>query len=65
MKLITKLQSLWFFGLIVFGIGVLLELNNKELNLSTLIVFMIYCVLYFIASSQNDQKSKQFKDRSS
>jgi hypothetical protein len=65
MKLITKLQSLWFFGLIVFGIGVLLELNNKELNLSTLIVFTIYCVLYFIASSQNDQKSKQFKDRSS
>jgi hypothetical protein len=59
MKLITKLKGLWFFSLVVFGIGVLLELSNDQLNVSTLIIFFIYCVLYFIASRKNDQKSNR------
>jgi hypothetical protein len=57
MKLITKLQSLWFFGFIVFGIGVLIELSNHQLNLFTLTVFGVYTVLYYIASKRNDQKT--------
>jgi hypothetical protein len=59
MKIITKLKGLWFFSLVVFGIGVLLELSSGQLNLSTLIIFFIYCVLYFIASRQSDQKSNR------
>jgi hypothetical protein len=57
MILITKLKGLWFFSLVVFGIGVLLELSNGQLNVSTLIIFFTYCILYFIASRQSDQKS--------
>lgn len=57
MKLITKLQSLWFFGFIVFGIGVLIELSNNQLNLFTLSVFGVYTVLYYLASKHNDQKT--------
>jgi hypothetical protein len=57
MKLITKLQSLWFFGFIVFGIGVLIELSNHQLNLFTLSVFGVYTVLYYLASKNNDRKT--------
>jgi hypothetical protein len=57
MKLITKLQSLWFFGFIVFGIGVLIELSNHQLNLFTLSVFGLYTVLYYLASKNNDRKT--------
>jgi hypothetical protein len=55
MKLITRLRGLWFFCFIVFGIGVLLELSQNQLNFSTLLIFFMYSVLYFIASKQNDQ----------
>jgi hypothetical protein len=57
MKIIIRLKGLWFFSLVVFGIGVLLELSNGELNGSTLIVFFIYCILYYIASWHSDRKS--------
>lgn len=59
MKLITKLKGLWFFSFVVFGIGVLLDLSNDQLNLPTLLIFVIYSVLYFLASKNSDQKSNR------
>lgn len=59
MKLITKLKGLWFFSFVVFGIGVLLDLSNGQLNLPTLFIFVIYSVLYFLASKNSDQKSNR------
>lgn len=59
MKLIIRLQWLWFIGLVVFGIGVLLELSNGQLNASTLVIFIIYSVLYYLSSRQSDQKANR------
>lgn len=57
MKLIIKLKGLWFFCLVVFGIGVLLELSNNQLNLPTLFIFITYSVLYYIASRESEGKT--------
>ncbi|MFD2444846.1 hypothetical protein ACFSO7_12820 [Bacillus sp. CGMCC 1.16607] len=59
MKLITKLKGLWFFSFVIFGIGVLLDLSNGQLHLPTLFIFIIYSILYFIASKQSDQKTNR------
>ncbi|HLO12100.1 MAG TPA: hypothetical protein VK190_07705 [Pseudoneobacillus sp.] len=61
MKLITKLEGLWFFSLVVFGIGVLLDLMNKQLYLPTLFIFFTYCILYYLASSKKDGNSNTYK----
>lgn len=62
MRLIKRLEWLWFFGLVVFGIGVLLDLVNRHLYFPTLLIFIMYCVLYYLASSKNkEEHSNTFK----
>jgi hypothetical protein len=58
MKLIKKLQTLWFYSFIIFGIGILLELKDNQLNVGTLLIFIMYSVLYYLASTYNEKESK-------
>jgi hypothetical protein len=59
MKLITKLEGLWFFSLIVFGIGVLLDVINKHLYYPTLFTFITYCILYYLAASSKRERNNK------
>ncbi|HYK74650.1 MAG TPA: hypothetical protein VEV44_16265 [Pseudoneobacillus sp.] len=61
MRLIKKLEGLWFFCLVVFGIGVLLDVLNNQLYFPTLFIFITYCILYYLASSKKDRNSNTYK----